>query len=315
MTSLNKKTGDNLKFPEFNDIKVSTKTIIAFTNLIIDLKKLFDFLPVIEYTVIPKKRGRKKKNGSVENNIIVNCGSIVTMKYENKIKGVELKQKKSHTTKKKKSKWFRNSFTVVMILDNKPINFKICKNGVFQVTGCKFDFQAENCIKYIWSYIKDQEDIYSFSKGDLLETLFIPAMRNIDFSVGFNIDREKLAKYMSIQTEFHSLLETSFGYTGVNIKIPIEYPIISMEIKKIIFDNKKNDWVEEMTSYSEYLKYLPEKEQLKKINKPRYNTFLVFHSGKIIMSSICEKFAYNSYYYFINIIRKAYDAIEERLDI
>ena len=61
MTSLIKRTSEDLKFPEFNDIKVSTKTFIAMTNLTIDLKKLFDYLPVTNYKVFPKKRGIKKK--------------------------------------------------------------------------------------------------------------------------------------------------------------------------------------------------------------------------------------------------------------
>jgi hypothetical protein len=320
---------DKLKFPEFDDIKVSTKTFVVKTNLFLNLKKLFDYLPITEYTVIPKKRGRKKKIGNSENNITVESGSIVTMKYENKIRGIELKQKKSQNSKKKKSKWFRNSFTIVMIIDNKPINFKICQNGVFQITGCKFDEHAEKCIKYIWLYIKHlQNIIYSFSEGENFESLFVPAMRNIDFSVGFVVDREKLSRYMSIQTEFHSLLETSFGYTGVNIKIPIDYDISKMEIKKIMYTNNKldkddnneknidinKDWKEIDTYYQEYLDKLSDKEKNKKLNKERYNTFLIFHSGKTIMSSINAAFARDSYYYFIKIIKTAYDLIEERLD-
>ena len=316
---------DKLKFPEFDDIKVSTKTFVVKTNLFLNLKKLFEFLPLTEYTVIPKKRGRKKKIGNSENNIIVESGSIVTMKYENKIRGVELKQKKSQNSKKKKSKWFRNSFTIVMIIDNKPINFKICQNGVFQITGCKIDEHAEKCIKYIWLYIKHlQNIIYSLTEGDNFEALFIPAMRNIDFSVGFVVDREKLSRYMSIQTEFHSLLETSFGYTGVNIKIPITYDISKMEIKKIIYTNNNFDkddsldvnlyWKEIDTYYQEYLDKLPEKEKNKKLKKERYNTFLIFHSGKTIMSSINAAFARESYYYFIKIIKTSFDLIEERLD-
>ena len=316
---------DKLKFPEFDDIKVSTKTFVVKTNLFLNLKKLVEYLPTTEYTVIPKKRGRKKKIGTLENNITVDSGSIVTMKYENKIRGVELKQKKSQNNKKKKSKWFRNSFTIVMIIDNKPINFKICQNGVFQITGCKFDEHAEKCIKYIWLYIKHlQNIIYSFSEGENFESLFVPAMRNIDFSVGFMVDREKLSRYMSVQTEFHSLLETSFGYTGVNIKIPIDYDISKMEIKKILYTNTNfdednntdinKDWKEIDTYYMEYLNKLTEKEKNKKLNKERYNTFLIFHSGKTIMSSINAAFARDSYYYFIKIIKTAYDLIEERLD-
>ena len=318
---------DKLKFPEFDDIKVSTKTFVVKTNLFLNLKKLFEYLPITEYTVIPKKRGRKKKIGNLENSITVDSGSIVTMKYENKIRGIELKQKKSQNSKKKKSKWFRNSFTIVMIIDNKPINFKICQNGVFQITGCKFDEHAEKCIKYIWLYIKHlQNIIYSFSEGENFEALFVPAMRNIDFSVGFVVDREKLSRYMSVQTEFHSLLETSFGYTGVNIKIPIDYDISKMEIKKILYTNNKfdkeekitdinKDWKDIDTYYQEYLDKLTEKEKSKKLNKERYNTFLIFHSGKTIMSSINAAFARDSYYYFIKIIKTAYDLIEERLDV
>ena len=298
-----------LSFHDFDDIKVSTKTFIAKTNLNMNLNKLFTFLPITDYTVIPKKRGRKKKIDIIDPNININSGSIVTLKYENNLRGVDLKQKKKN---KKNSKWFRNSFTVVIIMDNKPINFKICQNGMFQITGCKLDEHAENCIRYIWKFIKDEKDLYTFERGEILETLLIPAMRNIDFSVGFNIDREKLAHYISTQTEFHSLLETSFGYTGVNIKFPIENNISDMKIKKIFYQNEK--WEEEMTTYAEYLKFLPEKELNKKLNKDRYNTFLVFHSGKIIMSGACSDFMIKSYYYFIEIIKKAHPLIEERLD-
>lgn len=302
-----------LVFPEFDDIKVSTKTFITMTNLIIDLKKLFEHLPITEYSVVPKKRGRKKKTEHIEENKHIPYGSIVTLKYENKLRGIDLKQKKTQN-KKKKSKWFRNSFTVVIMLDNKPINFKVCQNGMMQLTGVKFDSQAEDCLKIIWHYIKNYENhIFRFSRGSYLEALFVPAMRNIDFSLGFNVDREKLSRYMSMQTDFHSLLETSFGYTGVNVKIPLNIDITAMKIKKLSF--LKDSWVEEMTVYNEYLKHLSEKDQAKKLNKDRYNTFLIFHSGKVIESSINAEFARESYYYFLKIIRTCYKEIEERLDI
>lgn len=300
----------DLVFPEFDDIKVSTKTFIAMTNLTLDLRKLFVYLPITDYVMVPKKRGRKKKCDKIDHNKDILSGSIITLKFEDKIRGVDLKQKRN--SEKKTKKWFRNSFTVVISLDNKNINFKVCQNGMFQITGCKTDEHAEQCVKYIWSYIKDEKELYNFTRGDSLETLFIPAMRNIDFSLGFLVDREKLARYMSTQTKFHSLLETSFGYTGVNIKIPVKNDIQNMEIKKLCY--KDDEWVETTTSYKEYLSLLPEKEQTKRINKQRYNTFLVFQSGKLIMSSLCAEFARDTYYYFLDIIRECYNEIEERLD-
>jgi len=310
-TNLKKRTSSDLKFPDFDDIKVSTKTIIAKTNMTIDLRKLFDYLPITDYKVNPKKRGRKKKIEQIEEKIIIESGSIITLKYENDVRGVEIKKKK--IDKKKKSKWFRNSFTVVMIIDNKPINFKVCQNGMMQITGCKFDSQAEDCVKFIWYYIKEQKEIYKFTYGDFLDIMFIPVMRNIDFSLGFNVDREKLAKYISTQTKYHCLLETSFGYTGCNSKVPINIDIRKMKIKKLSFVD--DNWVEKDSTYDEYLNKLTEKEINKKMNKERFVTFLIFHSGKVIQSSINSEFGRDSYYYFLEIIKSAFDEIEERLDV
>ena len=303
----------NTKYPEFDDILVSTKTFIVKTNMVIDLKKLFDFLPVTNYVIQPKKRGRKKKENFKESNKDVINGSIITMKYENQVKGVDLKIRKS---KKKKSKWFRNSFTVVIVIDFKPVNFKICQNGMFQITGAKFDSQAEDCIKFIWSLIKtENQNIYNFSKGSQLEAIFIPAMRNIDFSLNFHVDREKLTKYMNSQTEFHSLLETSFGYTGVNIKFPIKDDIRDMRLKKLTFHKETGEAEESFLTYGEYLCDLPEKEQQKKLKKNRYTTFLVFHSGKTICSSITAELTKPAYIYFLDIIKRCRHEIEEKLDI
>lgn len=324
--SLNKKMNPiinynkDLKFPEFDDIKVSTKTFTAMTNLKIEIKELYQKLPITEYIVIAKKRGRKKKCEVVDPNKDIPEGSIITLKCEGEIRGVELKPKKNKGNKSQK--WFRNSITVVIILD-KPINFKICRNGTFQMTGCKTHEHAELCIKYIWKYIKDEDSLYSFSRGTELETLFIPSMRNIDFALGFTVDREKLNYYMSpnnensyinkVDKEFHCLLETSFGYTGVNIKIPLNQDISKMRIKKLVYQN--NNWYTIDTTYQEYLELLPKKERENKINEERYNTFLVFHSGKVIMSGLTSYFMKDIYYYFLKIMKNGFDYIEERLDI
>ena len=46
---------------KLEEIKVSTKTIIAIANISIDINKLYDFLNVENYILIKKKSGRKKK--------------------------------------------------------------------------------------------------------------------------------------------------------------------------------------------------------------------------------------------------------------
>ena len=55
-----------LTFPIFEDIKVSTKTFIVMTNMTINIDKLFNFLPITKYILIPTRRGRKTKNEKVD---------------------------------------------------------------------------------------------------------------------------------------------------------------------------------------------------------------------------------------------------------
>ena len=311
MTTIQEVNKAAIKFPIFEDIKVSTKTFIAMTNLDINIVKFYESIPITDYEIVPKKRGRKKKIVLVDPNKNIPPGSIITLDYEGKVRGVDLKKKK-RSKGKNRGNFFRNSVTVVMTMpENKRINFKISKNGRIQMTGCKDDSHAEKCIDYVWNYIKDSKDIYTMN-GPHLRVMFIPAMRNIDFSIGFLINRERLDKYFNEKTDYHSLLETSFGYTGVNIKIPVTANMNTIKIKQREFKDDK--WAESIVSYENYLDQLPEKEKEKKIKKERFNTFLVFHSGKIILSAMCEEIMKPAYHEFINIIRDCYDLIEERLE-
>jgi TATA-box binding protein (TBP) (component of TFIID and TFIIIB) len=304
---MSKLTSKQLSFPIFDDIKVSTKTYTANTNLNIDIHALFNLLEVTPYTVLPKKRGRKKKGVVEDPNQDVPHGSIITVKCEGEIKGVELKPKK------KPKSWFRNSITVVIILD-KPINFKVCRNGTFQMTGCKSWEHAEMCIQKIWDNIKNTDGVFTYTREPgSLNALIIPSMRNIDFDIGFHVDREKLSNYINTKEELYCLLETSFGYTGVNIKIPLTKSRETMRIKKMICDSD-GIWSNVWTTYMEYLEILDEKTRKAKMKEQRYNTFLVFHSGKVIFSGLTSDMMRDTYYTFTNIIRKSFDSIEERLE-
>ena len=116
----------------FKDIPISTRTIIVSTNTNINIENLYENLPITPYTVVRKKRGRKKKDVIEDINNSVPSGSIISVKYQDKLRGVELKPKKKQT------KYFRNAVTIIMSMDNKFINLKVSTNGKFQVTGCKF---------------------------------------------------------------------------------------------------------------------------------------------------------------------------------
>lgn len=296
-------------FPKFEDIPVSTKTFIVRTNITVDIEKLFQFLPITNFVLVPKRRGRKKKITITDPNKNIPDGSIITLDLANNIRGVVLKKKKKNNDKS--TDYFRNSITVVMVVDNKKINFKISRNGKFQMTGCKQDRHSELCVKYIWEYIRNQPELFTLTEKHF-KAMFIPAMRNIDFNLGFILDREKLGRYFNTNTDYCSLLEASVGYTGVNIKVPVKKSITTLKLKELTYKN--GNWVEpDYVSYQTYLDTLKPKEQQKKLDKERFNTFLVFHSGKTIMSSMCEDFARETYYEFISIIQKSYKKFEEKL--
>lgn len=296
---------------KYDNIPASTRTFILKTNLTLDIKKLFENLPITSYIVVPKRRGRKKKNAPKDPNNDIPSGSIVTLEYENKMRGVKIKKKKKNKTNGRIT-FFRNSTTVVMRIGTKFINFKISGNGKFQMTGCKFIEHAEECMKYMWLYMKDT-DYYTID-GDNLEVMFVPSMRNIDFDIGYTINREALDRYINTQTDYRSLLETSAGYTGVNIKLPFSQSIMDIKIDhKTLIDGKFQ--LEKIVPYSKYIDTENEKDRKKKLNKKRYTTFLVFYSGKIIQSSISKDFGKKPFQDFVDILMTQRHIFEEKLDI
>ena len=237
-------------------------------------------------------------------------GSIVTLKYQGEIRGVDLKNKKKTRSS---SKYFRNAVTVVMKIltedkKDKFINFKISHNGKFQMTGCKSTSHAEMCIKYIWKYINESEICKEQSN---FKVIFRTVMTNIDFNLGFTVNRENLDKHINTKTQYNSLLETSFGYTGVNIKIPFNDAITS-ELYTIEWE--KDQWNDYMTPFSKYLDIIPLKDKDKEMSKQRYKTFLVFQSGNVIMSGLNKEYMKKYYDIFFKIVNDCSDKIIEKLD-
>ena len=243
MSSLNQKELKELKLPKYEDIEVSTQTIIVMTNISLsDFKKIGNSLPIYPYIVNRKRRGRKSKKVEEDKNIIIPAYSILSIDLGSEIIGIDSKNKD-----KKKKECFRNSFSIYMTTgeykkDDKPkmINLKICKNGKITVTGCKNELQAENCIKRFWEYIKDDKELYKFndSNDTCFRSTFIHAMCNIDFSLDIKINREQLNQYFE-RININSLLETSIGYTGVIVKFQIDKNIEEPLLKQLSYEDGK----------------------------------------------------------------------------
>lgn len=290
---------------QFKEIPISTRTIIVSTDTMINIESMYNNLPITPYTVIEKKRGRKKKNYIQQIQNTVDDGSIISVKYQGNVRGVELKKKK------KSSKYFRNAVTIIISAGGKLINLKISANGKFQVTGCKDYDICEQAIKYMFDIIMQDIDKYLQKYNDNINILFNNVMTNKDFSVGFLVNRENLDKIINTDTQHSSLLETSFGYTGVNLKMKL-HKNIDRKFNCIRLNTVTKEYTKYKINYNEYLKRLTDKEMVKE-TKDRHITFLVFQSGNVIMSGMNEEFMEDYYNIFFDIINKNMDKVVDKI--
>jgi hypothetical protein len=284
----------------FDSFEVSTKTFIVYSNLRLNIEDIFTkhILPITPFVVVKKRRGRKKKVQEEDPNKWIKEGSIIRVQYMKDYHGVVLK--------KAGGGYFRNSMTVDIIIEGKRLNFKATRNGKFQLTGCKSDLHAEKAILFFWEYIKGHLNVYELVEVPYLKVYFDPVMYNIDFYIGFQVNRENLDIYFNTKTPYSSLLETTFGYTGVNIKLPVTTSFKKLKIKCKEFPIGEGAARTSYITYDAFVeKYLPKEMETK------YNTFLVFQSGKVIMSGKTAVFMENAYYEFLGIIQKCLPSIRE----
>jgi TATA-box binding protein (TBP) (component of TFIID and TFIIIB) len=272
------------KLKEFDNIGISTKTVIALTNLHIDLDKYFLYAPITDYMPVEKKRGRKKRYSVQPAVLILPYGSIISVQKRNAMRGAILKNKQ-----KNKSFFLHSVTTVFMLNDNKMINVKVSSNGRFQMTGCKNDSHYVETIIILMKTLKDIEQysgekIWNFTDdSDKLNVTFNTVMQNMDFNIGFYIKRNKLDYFINTGTEFRSIFEGSIS-TGVNIKIPSASES-EEKLLKISYDHSTDIIEKSLVPYSNYYNSLEAKEKRKEERKEKHHTFLVFSSGSIIMSS------------------------------
>lgn len=278
------------------DIPVSTQTIIASSNCTFDIFQLFKVYPIDAMTIQPV--------------------SVEIMYYQNEYRG---RVYADFHPKKKRN--FRNAINVISYIekDEKRINFKLSKNGKFQLTGCRHEDQA---MAVVTNFI---ETVYRYCPScivcptNTLQVYFQTVMTNIDFSLGFSVDRQRLDYLMNKRTPFHSLLETSFGYTGVNIKLPVEIPWWTIPVPLLTcttsildggqgtLERPRNQWVKQ---YRPLCDIAPAANFAQ---RPKYNTFLVFHSGSVIMSGMNKTTMHVHYDLFNEMLRLWKDSIQEQL--
>jgi TATA-box binding protein (TBP) (component of TFIID and TFIIIB) len=308
------------------EIKISTKTIIGVSNVECDIDKIYASLTVREMDEgdrekilclisFKKQRGRRKKESDEVIEKKKQLSSLLIQPEEGDIVGLYFQNKQRGLPQflKYNKKYFRNALNIIMVLaNNKKVNFKLSKNGKIQMTGCKEDEDAKQCLEMFFHKLDTEcSDAIRYDRAKGIEIYYYTVMTNIDFNTGFKINRQKLNVMINESTEFNSLLETSFGYTGVNIKIPMYLG------KDIIIDRlsleSDDSWRHEKVSFVEFLNGVDESFRTQELTKKRYNTFLVFHSGNIIMSGMRLDKMLDLQKSFYNMLQQNREKIEELL--
>lgn len=305
----------------FNDIKISTKTVIVNTNAVFGkLEDIYNTFKIINID-FPIKMKKNKIKQYIITQLSLDSGTILSIRYKNKVRGY-LENDDYETVFNEEfgfyekitpvKKNLNNSMSIVMLVEGKTLHFKVPTNGKIQMTGCKSEKQAINCIKHFFNlYIQSFPQIEQPEKTWFT---FSTVMTNISFNVGFHLNREKLDYEINRNTDHYSLLDTSFGYTGASIKfeLPREKRQL-LTFPKIEFQNGELT-KEQLLTFEEYTNYMTEGE-IDKLYDPKYNTFLVFHNGGTIMTGMHENVMEEAYYAFRNFINKFRSRIEEHPEI
>jgi len=170
-----------------DDLRVSTITSILQISNDIDLRKIYDSVPITTY--IP----------------------FIEYGAENIPKGFSkkmLRKKRKKTIKK----IFYNQATIHVFHDNKIMNVKLFNNGKIQITGLKGIHQAPILVQKLIEYFQD----LSILEYDTYLMNHKLVLINSDFDIGYEINRDVLHSEI-IDHGLYSSYEPCI-YPGVNIK-------------------------------------------------------------------------------------------------
>jgi hypothetical protein len=171
---------------------------------------------------------------------------------------------------------FLNCLTLTL-LDDKRLNAKIFRNGSIQLTGCREDRHADFCADIIYSLVSENTGAFEFKTGET-EIIYYPmsVMENINFSLGFRLDREKLGSIIANSSEYF-IPPLTTGYMGVKIKIPIEDPGSTIKIPRVVWKTGERT----IMKYNEYFA-----DDKKKLSKKFLTSVNIFQNGKVLISGV-----------------------------
>lgn len=210
---------------------------------------------------------------------------------------------------------FLNQLTVVISIDKKPLlNMMVFKDNI-KIAGCKTIDDAMEAVLIFWQdYVTKIKDGHTLKpKERCPKFVFEVVMRNVDFKLGFPIERSPLNILMN-SPEFSDKIfmsqYESTGHTNVNIKMYSRKPEDHTYDCLVLPEGKDPRVIS--------IKDNPYKSDKKKQNddkKTKYTTFIVFSSSEIILSGRYNKNMEQMYNFFVDLAFKNKSLIEEKITV
>jgi hypothetical protein len=291
------------EYPTFDQLETSTRTTTVYSNIVMDYQKIYHGILITELPddLIPRTKKRKHID---KKKLVAPRGSILSVQNGDKIRGLDTKTKKTKP-KTQPLDYFLNQITILISIGDRILNIMMF-GDCLKVVGCK---GTDDCIDginlFFRTYIEDHKDWWKLKDTKTPYPVFCisSVMRNMDFRLGFDIDRCQLNLVMNNPAyEKHvymSQFETT-GHTNVNIKTygDGEYEFYMLDMKP------GEDTVIKQETSNPFSK--------KKKKKKPYVTFIVFYSSETIISGRSEKAMREKYDFFINVIKENRHLIEDK---
>jgi len=226
-------------------------------------------------------------------------------------------QKSYHPEEMKKINHFLNQLTAVLSIGKQPLlNIMMFKDNL-KIAGCKNVDDAVEAIMVLWQdYIVDIPNAWHLKPGATSPRfVFEVVMRNVDFKLGFPIERPALNCLMNgdhFRDKIFMSQYESTGHTNVNIKmfsrkpVGFQYDCLVMPIGK----EGKPHFIKLGD-----IPYKSAKKKEKEAKEEKYITFIVFSSSEIILSGRYDLNMKEMYEFFVRTVFKNRKIVEEKLEL
>lgn len=281
---------------------------MVYPNMAFDLRAIFYgvYVHSAEPVYTKRKRNIDKKK------IVAPYGTIVSCSTVDEVRGLDLRKKKRKKTESSIA-YFRNTVTLEVAYTSRVdgstvlINVLIF-NNCMKISGCKRIRDAMEVVMILWeTYMAPSPSMWAIKAAPLTTPrfLFEVVMQNYDVRFGFDIDRDKLNRFMNQDRFKKWIAKSQFEatiHTNVNIKTYARQPKV-IRYHTLTYDDPMG-MPRHTYSYSN--------PYHTKLSRKKNNTFTVFSTSETKISGRHRSSIRRDYERFVRIIQSHKEEIMER---